>query len=183
MTGQILNNALRRDRVIVAGALVTLVALSWIYVVWLADDMEMGGMDMTGYRMIPAGMSLMMPATTPWAAIEFAFVFAMWAVMMVGMMTPSATPMILLYARVGRFAAGTGRPLAATGWFAVSYLLVWTAFALAATTAQWALERAALLTPAMAAASGVLGGVVMIAAGLYQWTPLKDACLQQCQAP
>jgi predicted metal-binding membrane protein len=99
------------------------------------------------------------------------------------MMTPSATPMILLYARVGRQAANAGKPLAATWWFAAGYLLIWTAFAFAATSAQWALERATLLTPTMAGANGVFGGIVMIAAGLYQWTPLKDACLRQCQAP
>ena len=59
---------------------------------WLAADMDMGGMDMTDFRMISAGAGLMMPTTAPWHAIEFVFVFAMWAVMMVGMMTPSAAP-------------------------------------------------------------------------------------------
>jgi len=183
MTDKAFDNALGRDRTIVAGALVVLIALAWSYVIWLAADMDMGGMDMSGYRMIPAGKSLMMPATEPWSAIEFAFVFAMWAVMMIGMMTPSAMPMILLYARVGRQRANTGKPLTATWWFAAGYLLMWTAFAFAATSAQWALERSALLTPTMAGASGVFGGFVMIAAGLYQWVPLKDACLRQCQAP
>ena len=183
MTDKAFDTALRRDRTIVAAALVALIALAWSYVIWLAADMDMGGMDMSGFRMIPAGMSLMMPATEPWNAIEFAFVFAMWAVMMIGMMTPSAMPMILLYTRVGRQSANAGKPLTATGWFASGYLLMWTAFALAATSVQWALERGALLTPTMAAASGVFGGCVMIAAGLYQWMPLKDACLRQCQAP
>lgn len=84
---------LRRDRAIVAVCLVVLVLLAWAYVVWLADDMEMGGMDMTGFRMIPAGRGLMMPVDAPWRAIEFAFVFLMWAVMMIGMMTPSAAPL------------------------------------------------------------------------------------------
>jgi predicted metal-binding membrane protein len=107
----------------------------------------------------------------------------MWAVMMVGMMMPSSMPTILLYARVGRQAAAAGKPLAATGWFAAGYLLIWIAFALAATLAQWALDRASLLTPDMAGASAVLGGLVLIAAGLYQWTPFKDVCLRQCQAP
>ena len=174
---------LRRDRVIVAAALVMLTALAWAYVWWLGTDMEMGGMDMSGFRMIPAGIGLMMPTTAPWNAIEFAFVFAMWAVMMIGMMTPSATPMILIYARVGRQAARQGKPLAASAYFAAGYLLTWTGFAVAATSAQWALERAALLTPMMAAASDMFSGAVLIAAGVYQWTPLKDACLRQCQSP
>ena len=174
---------LRRDRVIVAAALVMLTALAWAYVWWLGTDMEIGGMDMSGFRMIPAGMGLMMPTSAPWTATEFAFVFAMWAVMMIGMMTPSVTPMILIYARVGRQAARQGKPLAASAYFAAGYLLTWTGFAVAATSAQWALERAALLTPMMAAASDMFSGAVLIAAGVYQWTPLKDACLRQCQSP
>ena len=174
---------LRRDRAIVAAALVTLTALAWAYVWWLAADMDMGGMDMSGFRMIPAGIGLMMPATAPWNAMEFAFVFAMWAVMMIGMMTPSATPMILIYARVSRQAAQQGKPLAASAYFAAGYLLTWIGFGLIATSAQWALERAALLTPMMAGASDMFSGVVLIAAGIYQWTPLKDVCLRQCQSP
>jgi predicted metal-binding membrane protein len=174
---------LRRDRVIVAAALVMLTALAWAYVWWLGTDMDMGGMDMSGFRMIPAGTGLMMPTSAPWTAMEFAFVFAMWAVMMIGMMTPSATPMILIYARVGRQAARQGKPLAASAYFAAGYLLTWIGFAVAATSAQWALERAALLTPMMAAASDMFSGAVLIAAGVYQWTPLKDACLRQCQSP
>lgn len=174
---------LRRDRVIVAAALVMLTALAWAYVWWLGTDMEIGSMDMSGFRMIPAGMGLMMPTSAPWTATEFAFVFAMWAVMMIGMMTPSATPMILIYARVGRQAARQGKPLAASAYFAAGYLLTWIGFAVAATSAQWALERAALLTPMMAAASDMFSGAVLIAAGVYQWTPLKDACLRQCQSP
>jgi predicted metal-binding membrane protein len=174
---------LRRDRAIVIAALATLTALAWAYLWWLADDMEMGGMDMSGFRMIPTGMGLMAPAAAPWKGIEFAFVFAMWAVMMIGMMTPSAAPMIMIYARVGRQTAREGKPLAASAYFVAGYLLAWIGFALLATSAQWALDRSGLLTPTMAGANDVFGGAVLIAAGLYQWTPLKDACLRHCQAP
>ena len=90
MTDSTLETVLRRDRFIVAGALGTIIALAWGYVLWLANDMEMGGMDMAGFRMIPAGTEIMLPATAPWKPFEFAYVFAMWAVMMVGMMAPSA---------------------------------------------------------------------------------------------
>jgi predicted metal-binding membrane protein len=107
----------------------------------------------------------------------------MWAVMMIGMMIPSAAPMIMIYARVGRQAAQQGKPLAASVYFAAGYLVAWIGFAVLATSAQWALDRGGLLTPTMAGANGVFGGAVLIAAGLYQWTPLKDACLRQCQAP
>jgi predicted metal-binding membrane protein len=183
MSAGALEFVLRRDRAVIAAALVVLTALAWAYLLWLADDMAMGGMDMTGFRMIPAGMGLMMPASAPWQSIEFAFVFAMWVVMMIGMMTPSATPMVLLYARVGRQAAMQGKPFAASGWFLGGYLVAWAVFALAATVAQWALERVALLTPMMESANDIFGGLVLIGAGLYQWTPMKEVCLRQCQAP
>jgi predicted metal-binding membrane protein len=183
MTDTALEAALRRDRVIVLAALAVLTALAWADLVWLADDMAMGGMDMTGFRMIPAGQGLMMPTSEPWKPIEFGYVLAMWVVMMIGMMTPSVAPMILIYARVGRQAATQGKPFAPSGWFAGGYLAAWTAFSLAATSAQWALERLALLTPMMESASRILGAIVLIAAGIYQWTPLKDACLSYCRSP
>ncbi len=109
--------------------------------------------------------------------------FMMWVVMMIGMMTPAAAPMVLLYARVGRQAAMQGKPFANSYWFFGGYLLAWVAFALVATLAQWAVQRASLLTPMMESASAIFGSALLIAAGLYQWSPLKDACLRQCQAP
>src|SRR6185312_2753940 len=95
-----LEAVLRRDRLVVASALGTIAVLAWAYVLWLTADMSMGGMNMSGFRMVPAGLGIMVPAAAPWSAVEFAFVFVMWAVMMVGMMAPSAAPMILMYARV-----------------------------------------------------------------------------------
>ena len=133
--------------------------------------------------MIPSGMGLMVPTDMPWRAMEFAFVFAMWTVMMVGMMTPSAVQMILMYARVGRHAGPQGTPLAATVWFAAGYFVVWAAFALLATLVHWAFERSALLDFAMASTSTVVGGLLFVAAGSYQWTRVKDLCLTQCHKP
>jgi predicted metal-binding membrane protein len=119
---------------------------------------------------------------TSWLPIEFAFVFVMWAVMMVGMIAPSALPMFLMYARVGR-QTEDGRPLTATAWFATGYFLVWAAIALLATLAQWAFERAALLDFKMASTSTMVAGLLFVAAGSYQWTRLKDICLAECQMP
>src|SRR5213083_312416 len=118
MTDSTLETVLRRDRWVVGGAIGIIFALAWSYVLWLANDMNMGDMDMTGFR-------IMLPANEPWRAIEFVYVFLMWAVMMVGMMAPSAAPMILMYARVGRQGRIANQPLAATGWFAAGYLLAW----------------------------------------------------------
>jgi len=88
--------------------------------------------------------------------------------------------MVLRYAWIGRATAFDTNPIGPTGWFAAGYLLVWFGFAFGATDAQWALERAGLLTP-MGSTSNVVGGILLIAAGLYQWSPLKDICLAHCQ--
>jgi len=174
---------LRRDRLAVAAALTVVTLLAWAYLLWLSAQMAgdamtgMPGMDMS------AMAGAMAPSIRAWSPADFAFMFAMWAVMMVGMMTPSVAPMLLLYAGVGRKAAESGAPFASTGWFFAGYLAVWTGFSALATFAQWALTTLALLTPMMATSSATLGGIVLIAAGLYQWTPLKETCLRSCQAP
>jgi predicted metal-binding membrane protein len=183
MSSQALELVLRRDRAVIVAALVVITGLAWAYVLWLANDMAMDGMDMPDFRMIPSGMGLMMPVSAPWQPIEFVFTFVMWVVMMIGMMTPSAANMVLLYARVGRQAEMQGKPFASSNWFFGGYLLAWVAFALVATLAQWAAQRASLLTPMMGNASVIFDGALLMTAGLYQWTPLKDACLRQCQAP
>jgi predicted metal-binding membrane protein len=172
----------RRDRKIVVGALIVLTALAWGYLALLVGSMSMTGTSMPDI----SGMDLsaaVTPMLRAWTARDFTFIFLMWAIMMVGMMTPSATPMILIYARVARQAAEESRPIAATGWFVSGYLLSWTAFSLVAAIAQGVLERLAWLTPMMAAASNKVGGVVLIIAGIYQFTPLKNNCLSRCQSP
>jgi predicted metal-binding membrane protein len=186
MTDAAINAVLRRDRAIVLSAIAAITALAWAYVLWLAATMDMGmeasmGPSM-GETMSSMG-AMLKPAFRPWGIADFAFMFVMWAVMMVGMMMPSVTPMVLLYANIGRKAAENGRPLAATGWFVAGYLLAWTAFSFAATVAQWQLSRLALITPMMSSANDLFGGLLLVAAGLYQWSPLKDACLTHCQSP
>ena len=182
--GARLDSVLLRDRLVVFASLGLIVLLAWVYVAYLASQMDMGGMDMPGFRMAATATGMIMiPSFQAWTRTEFLFTFVMWTVMMVGMMTPSAAPMILLYERVGRDAVSRGKAFASTGWFAGGYLLAWMLFSIGATTAQWGLDRAALLTPEMASASRALGGVLLIAAGIYQWTSFKDACLKQCESP
>ncbi|MBN9589103.1 MAG: DUF2182 domain-containing protein [Alphaproteobacteria bacterium] len=190
MEGGALEAVLRRDRQMVSAALLLLTLLALGYILWLAGRMamptpgampDMPGMDMPGMDM-PMGAAVQ-PVLKAWTAGEFLLTFVMWSVMMVAMMLPSAAPMILLYARVGRMAQAAQKPFAATGWFAGGYLLAWTLFSLLATAAQGILTGLALLTPMMASASDAMGGVILIAAGLYQWTPWKDRCLAHCRAP
>jgi predicted metal-binding membrane protein len=181
-----LQKALDRDRAVLVSAIVAITVLSWLYLWWIAAgmsaSMSMDGMSMEGMDM--AGMGdVARPGLEPWSIADFGFTFAMWSVMMVGMMAPAVAPMILLYDRVARQAAGRGQPFASTSWFAAGYFAIWTAFALLATSAQWLLEQAALLTPMMASSSALFGGLVLVAAGLYQWTPLKRTCLAHCQTP
>jgi predicted metal-binding membrane protein len=164
-----LNQALRHDRRFVLGALLLISALALGYTYWLATGFDMSAM--------------MSPDFRPWSAGHFAFMSAMWVVMMIGMMTPSVAPMVLLYAAIARQASARGHVFAAAGWFVAGYLLAWIAFALAATLLQWLLESRALIVPMMAGTGRVAGGVLLIAAGVYQWLPVKQACLSLCQSP
>lgn len=175
----VLERVLRRDRAVVLGALLILAALAWAYVLRLAHDMPMSGGSMEAMP----GMEAMAPSASPWSPGQLALAFAMWAVMMVGMMAPSAAPIALLYVRIARQANAQGHVFASTGWVVAGYLVAWIAFAALAAAAQAALLEAAVITPMLAGATRRFGGIVLIAAGAYQWTPLKDACLAQCRAP
>jgi len=131
-------------------------------------------------------MDSMMGAVTgllPWTATEFGLRLAMWAVMMVAMMVPTTAPMTLMYAAVARKAAAQHTPLAPTFVFVSGYLAMWTVFSLVATLAQYTLDRAALLSPMMVSSSAAFGAALLIAAGIYQFTPLKNACLRNCRTP
>lgn len=167
---------LLRERVVVWAAVAGVTLVAWLYLVLFdggMPDMAMGGM---------AGTGMPMPAMA-WTPALFAVTFAMWAVMMVGMMLPSAAPMILTYAALHRNRAAAAECTLPTLLFASGYLLVWTGFSAAATVLQWALDELALLSPMMSASSALLGGGLFVAAGLYQLTPLKQACLARCRSP
>ena len=133
---QPLEFALRRDRSVVIVALMSLSALALAYTWWLGNGFDMSAM--------------MSPHFIPWTATHFAFMFVMWLVMMIGMMTPSVAPMVLLYVAVGRSSVAKGHAFAPASAFVSGYLLSWTAFSAAATLLQWLLESRALITPMMA---------------------------------
>ncbi len=118
----------------------------------------------------------------PWTATDVFFTFAMWAVMMVGMMAGAAAPVLLLFAatRAGRREGGVSL---ATLMFGLGYLTVWVGFSACAALAQWALHQTAMLSPGMAASSPYLAGTILMGAGAYQLTPWKGACLTQCRSP
>jgi predicted metal-binding membrane protein len=123
-----------------------------------------------------------MPEARGWSGLDALLLLAMWAVMMIAMMLPSAAPMILMFALVNRRRVEQTRPVARTGVFVAGYLIVWTIYSALAAAGQWALHQAALLSD-VAAVGPRVGGALLIAAGLYQWTPLKRACLAACRSP
>lgn len=184
----------QRERVFLIASLAGITALAWLYLVVRAGqmagmqmappsmDMEMP-MDMPMEGMAPMTMSPLAPQLTAWTPVEFFFLFLMWAIMMVGMMLPGAMPMILLFAGVSRSARQQGEPATPVPIFVFGYLLAWTGFSLVAALSQWGLERAALLSPMMVSVSPWLGGLLLIAAGGYQWSPLKARCLAHCRSP
>jgi len=154
---------------------------AWVYVVLAARRMATGSAGMGGQSMAP--MTNAMTGVQPWTATEFGLRLAMWAVMMVAMMVPTAAPMTLMYAAVARKAAAQHNPLAPTFVFVAGYSAMWTVFSLVATVAQHALDHASLLSPMMVSKSASFGAALLIAAGVYQFTPLKNACLRNCRTP
>jgi len=175
MTDGALPALLRRDRAVVLSGLAAVVVLAWAYLLFGAGiKMEM--MDMGGGQMMA-----LLPEWTPGYGLV---VFAMWAVMMVAMMLPSAAPVTLLIASLAkkRREAGTARGVT-TAPFVLGYLAVWLGFAALATALQWQLDAAELLSETMALASTLVAGSVLVLAGIYQWTPLRQACLRHCRSP
>lgn len=172
-----MHSILKRDRLIVIGLLATTTLLAWGYMVREAHAMNVTG------ACCCAGMKMSGPDTDPWAAATLLPLFLMWAEMMVAMMLPSATPMILTFAKVQRNRREQERPFVATGIFVLGYLVVWTGFSALAAFMQWILHAKALLSPMMVGTSPLLGGGLFIAAGIFQWTPLKNACLTGCCSP
>ena len=165
--------ALRHDRIVVLASVLGIAGVAWAYLFWAAAHMP--------------GMDAAMPhaATAAMDAGEAAFLarFLMWCVMMVGMMLPSAAPMILMYATIVRRNRERGTVLPAAYVFMAGYVIVWTGFSLAAAGAQTGLDRLALLSPMMVSASAPLSTAILVAAGIYQWLPIKDSCLRKCRSP
>lgn len=174
-SGSALEAILKRDRAIVLAGLIGVTAVCWAYLIAMAT--AMGDMPQS------MGEAVAMTRVRAWSLTDFTLMFVMWVVMMIGMMVPSATPMILIFAMHNRRQHSQGRPFVPTTAFLTGYLIAWTGFSLLATLAQWGLDQAALLSPMMVGTSPLLGGVILIGAGVFQLTPLKNACLSHCRSP
>jgi predicted metal-binding membrane protein len=173
-----LETLFRQDRTVVVAGLAVVTVIAWVYLFSIAS--RMAAADAMAVRDTAPGMA--MPTMQDWEAVQFLLLFAMWWVMMVAMMVPSATPLVLLFARTTRRKGGD-RIVGPAGILLLGYVLVWGGFSVVATLAQWGLHSAALLSPTMVTTNSVLGGLLLIAAGGFQFTPLKRACLTQCRSP
>lgn len=165
-----LESIARRDRAITLCAVVTLALLAWLYLVRLHGDMA---------AMAHTGMAM-----EAWTAHDALVAVAMWFVMMIAMMLPSAAPMILMFVTLNRKRrADTPTPHVNTPLFVAGYLAMWGGFSVAAAGAQWALQHAALMAADALRVGPRVAAAVLVAAAVYQVTPFKYACLARCQTP
>lgn len=141
--------------------------IGWAFLAWIAVDM--------GHPVA----QLTMPGSSSWSAASVVAIWTMWAVMMAAMMLPSAVPMILTFVDLSIRSAARARGRS----FVAAYLLVWFAFSAAATAAQWALQAMEWVNPMIVSTSARLTGLLLLIAGLYQFSPLKKVCLSRCRTP
>jgi predicted metal-binding membrane protein len=175
-----LERVLARDRRVTAIALAAPAALAWSYLLVLSR--EMSHASMSSMASMP-GMAGMPGMSGDAAAQSFALTALMWWTMMIGMMVPSAAPMILLFGTVQRRQLAAESPTLRVALFTAGYVVVWGAFSVLAAGAQLALARSALLVPENLTVSTWLGALLVALAGLYQLTPLKNVCLRRCRSP
>ena len=166
--------ALRKPAVFALLLVAALVAATGAYLIWM--DWGMRHMDQ-------AADMLLMPRMIGWGAIDLALVFLMWALMMVAMMAPSAVPAARLVARIVETAWGAAPARRSVSVFLGGYLLVWVAFSVGATLLHWGLLSAALVSPMMQSSAPPLSALILMAAGAYQFSPIKNICLRRCQSP
>ncbi len=162
----------RRDRNIILASLAGVTLLAWLYMYAMAAP----------FGAVTAEF-LCAPRSGSWGPGDILTSLAMWNIMMVGMMIPTASPMILMFATTNRRQRGQSGPYVPTFFFVSGYVLIWAVYSIAGTAAQWGLQEAALLSPLVLQVTPQLGAVLLIVAGLFQFTSLKHNCLTHCRTP
>ena len=171
----------RRDRWVVALCLLLLCLLSWYYL-FAGAGTGMSTVAMSTWQFPPPVYDSMGQGN--WSPAYWGIMLLMWWVMMIAMMVPSAAPMILLYARVCRRHQPEQRSVIPTAYFLLGYVIAWLVFSVVATLLQWCLEQAGLVHSMMMwSSSYLLSAGFLLAAGIYQLSPLKAVCLQHCRSP
>ncbi|MGZ3535889.1 MAG: DUF2182 domain-containing protein [Thermodesulfobacteriota bacterium] len=166
-----MGNLLQREQLFVFFCLAAIIIISWAYMLHMAWEMSGAGEEIT------------LACLMNWGPRDIAHMFIMWGIMMTAMMFPSATPMILMFVSVNERQREIQRPLMRTGLFILGYFLVWTSYSALATAVQWGLHITALLSHNLVIASPILSGTLLIAAGIFQWTPFRDTCMWKCRSP
>jgi predicted metal-binding membrane protein len=141
--------------------------IGWVFLAWIAVDMSHPLAQLT------------MPASSNWSAASVLAIWLMWALMMAAMMLPSALSMILTFVKLG---LQSGEPARGRS-FVAAYLMVWFVFSAGATAAQWALQALGWVNPMIVSTSALLSGLLLLVAGVYQFSPLKQTCLSRCRTP
>jgi predicted metal-binding membrane protein len=167
----------RRERLLIGASLCGVALLAWFYTIYEAHRMNATGV-CECMRMKISG-----PELSSWPAGTLLPLFFMWAIMMIAMMLPSALPMILTFAAVTRNRQRLGRPYVPMSIFVLGYVAIWCVFSVLAAISQWWLHRQALLSSSMISTSAWLGGTLLLGAGIFQFTPLKQTCLTHCRGP
>lgn len=156
-----LEAAWKRDRAILVAGLLGIGGLAWVHLIHTASA----------------------PHAHDWGTWEILMAFSMWSVMMTAMMLPVVTPWLLVFSRTLREKDPRPAPFPKAGFFLLGYLAVWMVYSGLATIGQWGLHAAALLSPGLPGTSPVLGGALLLTAGIYQLTPFRDACMAHCRSP
>lgn len=172
----LLEPVLRRDRWLTLTGLVVIVLLSWVYI------LSGAGMGMSAWEMtrMPADMDM---GPVQWTLDYAVLMFFMWWIMMIAMMLPSAAPVVLLAAALNRRSNTQQSPYGTTGFFILGYLLAWAGFSVIAVAAHWLLQINDALSGMLAINHSIIAGMLLIAAAVWQFTPLKQVCLQHCRTP
>jgi predicted metal-binding membrane protein len=164
-----------QERTIILYGIILVATIAWIYMFYMSWAMD--NMHLVDMWMPPKG------GTRLWTSWDFFMLFSMWLIMMLAMMSPTAVPMVMMFATVNKNKKRKNQPYAPTFIFLAGYLAAWTLFSILASLIQWPLHEIGLLNPMMNSRSYIFSGAILIIAGLYQWTPLKDRCLRQCRTP
>ncbi|MDX1460878.1 MAG: DUF2182 domain-containing protein [Xanthomonadales bacterium] len=169
---------LERDRLLVAVSLVVVSLLSWAWM-FAGAGMGMSGLEMTRHSLM--GMDMM--GAPEWTVSHALVMFAMWWIMMIAMMLPSASPVVLLATALNRRAAPGRKPFGPAAAFTLGYLLAWALFSGLAVVAQWLMQSAELVDGMLRSRSTAINATLLLLAGSWQFTPWKHACLRHCRGP
>ncbi len=185
MSSNVAEAVIKRDRNVVLIGLVTVIAVTAVFIIFMARQMASPYPNSYGFTLLDKISAICGPVANASAlgGPGFLMLFTMWSVMQVAMMSPTAVPMVLMYSKIERHRQPQRNPYFSTGIFFGGYVVVWTIFSAIFALIQMYLHTASLLSPTMATTSVWLGGGILIAAGLFQFSKIKQSCLNHCRSP